>query len=99
MLDRGLTSTRTLFAAPGAGYNPLTVDEEVVLALKQMEGSAVKGRLRLVGFLPPGTKASLKAWDFRNPNDQLYFKAGNRAVSIADYSLKLLEASLSEPNC
>lgn len=70
---RGLASTRTLFAAPGAGYNPLTVDEEVVTALKRSAGS-VTGRLRLLGFL--------------NPNDQLFFKAGNRAVSIADYSLK-----------
>ena len=26
----------------------------------------------------------------RNPNDELFFKAGNRAVSIADYSLKCL---------
>eukprot|EP00435_Cladocopium_sp_Y103_P045381 s1159_g13.t1 len=70
---RGLASTRTLFAAPGAGYNPLTVDEEVVTALKRSAGT-VTGRLRLLGFL--------------NPNDQLFFKAGNRAVSIADYSLK-----------
>ena len=28
-LFSGVASTRTLFAAPGAGYNPLTVDEEV----------------------------------------------------------------------
>ncbi|CAL1165231.1 unnamed protein product [Cladocopium goreaui] len=47
---RGLASTRTLFAAPGAGYNPLTVDEEVVTALKRSAGS-VTGRLRLLGFL------------------------------------------------
>ena len=26
----------------------------------------------------------------RNPNDELFFKAGNRAVSITDYSLKCL---------
>ncbi|CAK9105403.1 unnamed protein product [Durusdinium trenchii] len=70
---RGLASTRTLFAAPGAGYNPLTVDEEVVTALRKTDAE-IKGRLRLLGFL--------------NPNDQLFFKAGNRAVSIADYSLK-----------
>ena len=33
----GLASTRTLFAAPGAGYNPLTVDEEVVSWWKLLE--------------------------------------------------------------
>ena len=71
---RGLASTRTLFAAPGAGYNPLTVDEEVATALRRSATGEITGRLRLLGFL--------------NPNDQLFFKAGNRAVSIADYSLK-----------
>lgn len=74
LLDRGLTSTRTLFAAPGAGYNPLTVDEEVVLALKQMEGSAVKGRLRLVGFLPPGTKGLFKSVGLQEPQRPAVFQ-------------------------
>ena len=42
---------------------------------------------------------SAERWSkrLRNPNDQLFFKAGNRAVSIADYSLKWLE--LQVPRC
>ncbi|CAE8581676.1 unnamed protein product [Polarella glacialis] len=77
---RGLASQRTVFAAPGAGYNPLTVDEEAVTAIRRGPNNndnntkGVRGRFRLLGYL--------------NPNDKLFFKAGNKAVTIADYSLQ-----------
>jgi len=80
---RGLASTRSLIAAPGSGANPFAVDEEVVTALRRQRGGnvRVRGRLRLVGFL--------------NPNDPMYFEAGNRAVTVADYSLQYAPVSES----
>ena len=44
---QGLASTRTLFAAPGAGYNPLTVDEEVAgtLVSGELPQAAVAGQV------------------------------------------------------
>lgn len=64
---RGVASTRTLFAAPGAGYNPLTVDEEVVTALKKTD-TGVRGRLRLLGFLCLEKKRCSAAQAAGSPN-------------------------------
>merc|ERR1712108_132732 len=86
---RGAASTRTQLAAPGAGYNPITVDEEVLTEYRRLFGGAggtVVGRVRLLGFL--------------NPFDPLFFQAGNRAVTIADYALELTpvrEEALAAP--
>lgn len=78
---RGSSSTRTLFAAPGAGYNPIAVDEEVLTEYRQVPGTAgAAGRVRLLGFL--------------NPTDPLYFQAGNKAVTMAEYALELSPVSL-----
>lgn len=71
---RGCQSTRTLFAAPSAGYNPLAVDEEVVTEFRRTAAGNILGRIRLLGFL--------------NPNDPLFFQAGNKAVTIAEYALR-----------
>jgi len=70
---RSSQSTRTLLAAPGSNYNPFAVDEEVLTEMRQEPGGAVTGRVRLLGFL--------------NPSDELYFSAGSKAVTIADYAL------------
>eukprot|EP00419_Tripos_fusus_P007937 CAMPEP_0172678288 /NCGR_PEP_ID=MMETSP1074-20121228/15294_1 /TAXON_ID=2916 /ORGANISM="Ceratium fusus, Strain PA161109" /LENGTH=333 /DNA_ID=CAMNT_0013496299 /DNA_START=24 /DNA_END=1025 /DNA_ORIENTATION=- len=71
---RGSQSVRTLFAAPGTGANPLVVDEEVLTELRRQPNGSVDARVRLIGYL--------------NPNDPLFFQAGNKAVTIADYSLQ-----------
>eukprot|EP00929_Paragymnodinium_shiwhaense_P005178 TRINITY_DN106803_c0_g1_i1.p1 TRINITY_DN106803_c0_g1~~TRINITY_DN106803_c0_g1_i1.p1 ORF type:complete len:374 (-),score=46.26 TRINITY_DN106803_c0_g1_i1:6-1127(-) len=76
---RASVNSRTLFGAPGAGYNPLTVDEELLTEFQRVsqpgEPEKVRGRVRLAGFL--------------NPQDPLYFDSGNKAVTIADYELEL----------
>ncbi|CAK0811710.1 unnamed protein product [Prorocentrum cordatum] len=76
-LWRGSQSVRTLL---GQGrLNPLAVDEEVLTEYRLLPGGGVAGRVRLLGFL--------------NPNDPLFFEAGNKAVTLADYQLDLVRTS------
>ena len=53
---------------------PITTDSEILTELRRT-GDAVVGRLRLV--------------DYMNPQDPLYFDARRKAVSIADYDVRL----------
>ena len=53
---------------------PITTDSEILTELRRT-GDAVVGRLRLV--------------DYMNPQDPLYFDARRKAVSIADYDVRM----------
>ena len=54
---------------------PITTDSEILTELRRTTGDAVVGRLRLV--------------DYMNPQDPLYFDARRKAVSIADYDVRM----------
>ena len=54
---------------------PITTDSEILTELRRTGGDAVVGRLRLV--------------DYMNPQDPLYFDARRKAVSIADYDVRM----------
>lgn len=69
---RVLACQRSLFAIGSEAA--VAVDEEVTTSLRRKPDGSVAGRLRLLGFL--------------NPNDALFFDAANKAVTIADYSLR-----------
>ncbi|CAK0814553.1 unnamed protein product [Prorocentrum cordatum] len=70
---RALVSQRVIFAT-GSG-TVVSADEEAITSLRRKPDGSIVGRLRSVGYL--------------NPKDELYFDAANRAVAIADYSMKL----------
>lgn len=69
---RALVSQRSVF--PTGSGAVVSADEEVMTSLRRKPDGSIVGRLRLVGYL--------------NPKDDLYFDAANRAVAIADYSMK-----------
>ena len=58
---------------------PITTDSEILTELRRTAGDAVVGRLRLV--------------DYQNPQDPLYFEARRKAVSVADYDIRLRRAN------
>lgn len=51
---------------------PITTDQEILTKLQQTE-TGVKGMVRILGYL--------------NPNDALYFAAGQKAVTVSDYEV------------
>lgn len=70
---RSSQATRTLLAQ--GRMNPIAVDEEILTEYTRLSDGNVAGRIRLLGFL--------------NPNDPMFFEAGSKAVTIADYALQL----------
>jgi hypothetical protein len=74
-LWRGSEATRSIFALTNTNAAPpITTDSEILTELRRT-GDAVVGRLRLV--------------DYMNPQDPLYFDARRKAVSIADYDVRM----------
>ena len=75
-LWRGSEATRSIFALTNTNAAPpITTDSEILTELRRTTGDAVVGRLRLV--------------DYMNPQDPLYFDARRKAVSIADYDVRM----------
>ena len=71
----GSEATRSVFALTNTNTAPpVTTDSEVLTELRRGAAS-VSGRLRLA--------------DYMNPQDNLYFEAKRRAVSVADYDLEM----------
>ena len=74
-LWRGSEATRSIFALTNTNAAPpITTDSEILTELRRT-GDAVVGRLRLVEYM--------------NPQDPLYFDARRKAVSIADYDVRM----------
>ena len=74
-LWRASEATRSIFALTNTNAAPpITTDSEILTELRRT-GGAVVGRLRLV--------------DYMNPQDPLYFDARRKAVSIADYDVRM----------
>ena len=74
-LWRASEATRSIFALTNTNAAPpITTDSEILTELRRT-GDAVVGRLRLV--------------DYMNPQDPLYFDARRKAVSIADYDVRM----------
>ena len=71
----GFEFTRTLFARTDMDAPPVVADTEVIYELRppQNDPNVIVGRMRIADYL--------------TPNDQLYFEAGQRAVSLSDYTL------------
>ena len=78
-VHQGLASTRTLFAAPGAGYNPLTVDEEVV---------ACSVAISKYNRTNPGTMQSLQ---FLQPFESFCFPAFSASFCRYSKDVKRIE--------
>ena len=71
----GSETTRSVFALTNTNTAPpITTDSEVLTELRR-GAAGVAGRLRLA--------------DYMNPQDNLYFEAKRRAVSVADYDLEM----------
>ena len=78
-LWRGSEATRSIFALTNQNAAPpITTDSEILTELRRT-GDGVVGRLRLV--------------DYQNPQDPLYFEARRKAVSVADYDIRLRRAN------
>jgi len=80
----GFETTRTLFyRTTGEDAPPVVTDNQIITQLRLVTadkpggggGAVVKGRVRIADYL--------------TPNDQLYFDAKQRAVSISDYDITL----------
>ena len=80
-LWRASEATRSIFALTNQNAAPpITTDSEILTELRRTAGDAVVvGRLRLV--------------DYQNPQDPLYFEARRKAVSVADYDIRLRRAN------
>ena len=75
----GSEATRSIFALTNQNAAPpITTDSEILTELRRT-GDSVVGRLRLI--------------DYMNPQDPLYFDARRKAVSIADYDVRLRRAN------
>lgn len=82
----GFESQRSLFALTNASTAPpITTDSELIFQFQPTnckDSTRVSGRLRIAGYL--------------NPNDNLYFDARNRAVTLQDYTLDMERVQTSE---
>ena len=58
---------------------PITTDSEILTELRRAGDGGVVGRLRLIDYL--------------NPQDPLYFDARRKAVSIADYDVRMTKCA------
>lgn len=77
---RGSETTRSIFALTNTNAAPpITTDSELLTELRRTGDGVVTGRLRLV--------------DYMNPTDPLFFDAKRKAVSVADYDVRLRRAS------
>mmetsp|Transcript_4505 Transcript_4505/g.10606 ORF Transcript_4505/g.10606 Transcript_4505/m.10606 type:complete len:312 (-) Transcript_4505:182-1117(-) len=72
----GFEFTRTLFAIADSDLPPVVTDTQVVTQLRQgPTPRSVTGRIRIADYL--------------TPQDQLYFEARQRAVSVSDWEVSL----------
>ena len=79
-LWRGSEATRSIFALTNTNAAPpITTDSEILTELRRTGDGGVVGRLRLIDYL--------------NPQDPLYFDVRRKAVSIADYDVRLRRAN------
>ena len=78
----GFEYTRTLFARRDSDVPPVVTDSEVIIML---DGG---GRVA-EGAQPDQVTGRLRIADYMTPQDNLYFEARNRAVSISDYDVLL----------
>lgn len=76
----GWERQRSLFALTNESTAPpITTDSELIYQFEKQDANRIVGKFRIAGYL--------------NPIDRLYFDAGNKAVTLQDYSLDLQRSS------